>query len=416
LIWLVPLLAAGGYWYARNLFAIGNPLPQVSSLGPIHLPSPARTFELRPEFAVIHYWNDWGVWKDWFIPGLDESFGLLWPATLLGMLGGGVLAIVRGREPVLRALGAMVLVTAVAYVFTPLSAGGEEGAPIAFVWNVRYMAPAAAVGLAILPCLPPLRATPRRRLWVTAGLATLLVATIASLVQWHQGHVKGAIATGVAVLALAGVVAWLRSRAIVGPAGRRGAKLALAAVAGVLVVAAGYGEERHYLEHRYENTSPTLKLADALRWSRDLQDSRVAISGIRGVFNQYPFAGTDLSNYVQWLGIKGDDDAWLRIPTCRQWRSAINEGDYDYVVTTYDPFNPGRLSDTKEAVWTRRDPGTTQILRDGPVAIFRVDQPLDPSGCRGLPSLSPAELNGESVNARPLANQPRGVEQRSEKG
>ena len=51
-------------------------------------------------------------------------------------------------------LGAFVLVTAVAYVFTPLTAAGEQGQPIAFTWNVRYLAPAVAVGLAILPCLP----------------------------------------------------------------------------------------------------------------------------------------------------------------------------------------------------------------------------------------------------------------------
>ena len=56
-----------------------------------------------------------------------------------------------------------MIVTAIAYVFTPLTAAGEEGQPISFVWNVRYLAPAVAVGLAILPCLPALRATPRRR-------------------------------------------------------------------------------------------------------------------------------------------------------------------------------------------------------------------------------------------------------------
>ena len=79
------------------------------------------------------------------------------------MLVVGVLALWRGREPVLRVLGAFVLVTAAAYVFTPLTAAGEPGQPVAFTWNLRYLAPAVAVGLAILPCLPALRATPARR-------------------------------------------------------------------------------------------------------------------------------------------------------------------------------------------------------------------------------------------------------------
>jgi hypothetical protein len=409
LIWTLPLVAAGAYWYLRNLAAVGNPIPFISSVGPLDLPAPDRDFELRPDFAVIHYWNDFGVWKDWFIPGLDESFGLLWPVTIVGMIGGAAVAVWRGREPVLRMLGAVVLFTTLAYVFTPLTAAGEEGEPIAFVWNVRYIAPAAAVGLAILPCLPLFRATARRRLLVTASLIVLLAATVGSLVQWKQGHAKGALATGVVVFAGFALIGWLRSRGIVGPGGRRRWALGLAACALALGLLAGYGEQRHYLEHRYENTSPTLKLAAALRWPRDLRDQRIAVGGIRGVFNQLPFYGTDLSNHVQWLGLKGADDAWLRIPTCWQWRTQINEGDYDYVVTTYDPFNPGRLTNTKEAVWTRRDPAVTQVLRDGPVAIFKVNGPLDPAGCAGLPRLSAAELNGESVNARPLANQPPGT-------
>ena len=68
-------------------------------------------------------------------------------------------AVWRGSEPLVRMLGAVVLFTAVAYVFTPLTAAGEEGMPIAFEWNVRYIAPAAAVGLALLPCLPIARAS-----------------------------------------------------------------------------------------------------------------------------------------------------------------------------------------------------------------------------------------------------------------
>jgi hypothetical protein len=401
----VPLLLAGGYWYVRNLVTVGNPIP-FTSWGPLDLPMPERDFELRPGFSVFHYLNDTDVWSDWFGPGLDESFGLLWPATLLAMLGGAGYAVLRAREPILRALGAMVLVTAVAYVFTPLTAGGEEGMPIAFEWNVRYLAPAAAVGLAILPCLPLLRESPGRRAATLAGLSVLLAVTIASLVQWDQGHTKGAIAAGVATLAVLGGAAWLRQRGWLGPRATTARLAAIGAVALAGAVAAGWAHQDHYLTHRYENTSPHLKLAEAIRWGRDLRDARVAVSGIRGVFNQYAFYGTDLSNHVQWLGKEGDDGAYLRIPTCSEWRQALSEGEFTHVVTTYDPFAPGRLADTKEGLWTREDPASKEILRDGPVSIFEIEGELAPAACDDLPALVPAELDGDSVNEEPLANQP----------
>jgi hypothetical protein len=409
LAWTLPVVAGGIYWYARNAIATGNPIPFVRSVGPLELPAPERALELRPGFAVAHYWNDTEVWWDWFIPGLEESFGALWPVTLLAMTAGAAFAVWRGREPVLRLLGAMALFTAIAYVFTPLTAAGEEGQPIAFVWNVRYIAPAAAVALALIPCIPAARASAARRLAVTAALSVLLAVTVGSLVQWQQGHVKGALAAAAGVIVGAGIIALLRSRNLLGPAAPRRWVVAVGVAAVVAAGIIGWFEQRHYLERRYENTSPRLELDSTLRWARDIRDARIAVSGIRGVFNQYPLYGTDLSNTVQWLGVRGDHDAWLRIRTCERWRRELNSGGYTHVVTTYDPFHPGRLGDTKEALWTRRDPAAETVLRDGPVAVFRIDGEMDPAGCIGLPQLGGSELNGDSVNAKPLANQPPGT-------
>jgi hypothetical protein len=228
------------------------------------------------------------------------------------MLVVGVFAIWRGREPVLRLLGAFVLVTAVAYVFTPLTAAGEPGQPIAFTWNVRYLAPAVAVGLAILPCLPVLRATPVRRAIVLGALAVVLAFTVGSLVQWHQGHVKGAIAAGLAVLALAAALWLLHWRGFLAPASA-GLLAALAVAGAAVALIGGYAEQRHYLARAYQDTGAGQDLAGAIRWARDLRDARIAVAGIRGVFTQYPFYGVDLSNHVQWLGIRGAHDSYSRI-------------------------------------------------------------------------------------------------------
>src|SRR5262249_53534002 len=159
------------------------------------------------------------------------SFGLLWPLVLAAFIGGGIYAVWRG-DPLTRVLGAVVVVTAVAYVFTPLTAAGEEGHPIAFEWNVRYLAPPAPLRLALLPTLPRLRDTETGRDVTLGALAILFAATTVDLVQWQQGHVKGAVAAGVGVLVGFALIQWLRSN------GRWGPAASLAWVAGLATVIA----------------------------------------------------------------------------------------------------------------------------------------------------------------------------------
>ena len=409
--WSLPMVLAGGYWYLRNLVHVGNPIP-FTEWGPLGLAAPERAFELRPGFSIAHYWNDPDVWfGDGGYAGFDhylaEELGPLWPVVVIGTVAGAVYAIWKGRDPILRVLGGVALLTAVAYVFTPLTAGGEEGDPISFEWNIRYLAPAVAIGLAALPCLPALRATERRRTITLAALGGLALLTTLTIVQWPEGgHTKGGIATGAAVLALFAAAAILVSRGRLGPAATRRSVLVVGAVVALGALGAGFVVQRHYLERRYTHLSADLNIAEVVEKAQDLRDARIAISGVRGVFNQYAFSGTDLSNHVQWLGIRGEDEAFLRIGDCRTWRTEVNEGDYDYVVTMYDPFLPGALTDTKEGLWTREDPGAEEVLRDGPVSFFRINEPLDPAACGDLPDLDPAELNGDSVNLEPLANQP----------
>ena len=147
LAFIAPMLLAGGYWYLRNLFAIGNPIPYIHHLGPISLPAPDRDFSLRPGFSVFHYWSDTGVWQNWFIPGLHESLGLFWPVTILGVIAITAAALLDGGERIVRLLGVVAGFAALAYVFTPLTASGVQGEPIGFVWNLRYLAPSVALGL-----------------------------------------------------------------------------------------------------------------------------------------------------------------------------------------------------------------------------------------------------------------------------
>ncbi len=176
--------------------------------------------------------------------------------------------------------------------------------------------------------------------------------------------------------------------------------MALAGVALAAGVAAGYGEQDHYLTHRYEDTGQAQDLANALRWSRDVRDARIAVAGIRAVFTQYPFYGTDLSNRVQWLGVRGPHDSYQRIPNCPQWRRAINAGGFTHVVTTFDPYLPDDLHNSPEGRWTQSDPNAHVVLRDGPVRVFELRGPLDPAGCRGPKTAHPGPASQRSQPQR----------------
>jgi hypothetical protein len=383
-IFLTGIAAGGGFWYARNLFHSGNPLPWIDELGPISLPAPDVALELRPPFSVAHYATDFDVWREWFGPGLADSIGPLWPAVLVLVVAAAAVAVGTGLrrgdgDRLLPVLGGVVLVTLIAYLFTPLTASGPEGTPEGFVWNLRYIAPALALGLILLPLLPPLRGA-RTRLAVTAGLFVLLAIQIARLEVWDFGHEAWAIGSALLVLAVLAGGWWLVTR----PVERRPSRLALAAgAAGLAAVAivVGYLEQDRHAEKRYASVLEGLHLDEAIEWAKPLRDARIATAGRGGVFFQYGFYGDELANEVQWLGVPGPRGAWLPIESCEGFREALNDGDYEYVVTTYDRRFPGADQTSREREWIVRDPAAEALQSDGPVTVYELTGELDPAGC-----------------------------------
>lgn len=373
-IWVAGLLAGGGFWFVRNLIAVGNPLPWLSALGPVPLPGPEEVLpNEREPFAVVHYATDTGVWSEWFFPGLADRLGELWPLVLvLGVLS-AVLLLFRERAPVFRVLGFAVLLAAVAYPFTPLTASGFEDEPIGFESNLRYLGPVLALALALLPVAA--RGWVRR--WRVVAFALLVAAFLAAFLgdALRSGFALGLAAVGAAVVLSALAVRVSRRRSL--PART---SIGVALLVAVLAVGAGYRVQRNYLEDRYASEygigEPGLEAA--FIWARDVSDSRIATITIR----QYPFYGNDLSNFVQYVGRRGDDDSFVPITGCAAWRRALNEGDYDYVVTGSNFPGPG-ADRPPEADWTRDDPAARQILSDGPVAVFELDGELEPEGCSG---------------------------------
>jgi hypothetical protein len=380
--WFVPALLGGGFWYLRNLVVAGNPVPAVESLGPVSLPHPERLQVGRPDFSIAHYATDTGVWREYFAPGLHDGFGALWPIFLGAAIVAALLALLWGRDRVVRAIGAVTLFGFIAYLFTPLSAAGAEGAPEAFGINIRYLYGALLAGLVLVP-LPRFFDRGRRQWWLLGALLVILL-----LSDRGDGVLRDpdrAFALLVAVVAVLIPAALLLAR---GRGASRGIVAGGFAALVLAVVAIGYPVQRHYLDDRFRNevaaeAIPGMSLDSAYRWARGVKDARIGLVGTTAGFAGYGFYGPDLSNRVIYLGAKGPHGAFNAIPTCSAFRAAVNTADLDYLITA--PFlnflAPSDPIPSPEARWLRGEDAVTRLLRSGPVTVWKVRGNLDPTAC-----------------------------------
>jgi hypothetical protein len=378
--WFISGLVGGGYWYLRNLIVAGSPIPEVTKLGPVSVPHPDRLQEGRPGYSISHYLTDTGVWRHYFVPGVHEAFGALWPLVLAGAVAACLLAIFAGRDKLVRWLGGCALFALVAYLFTPLGAAGAEGAPVGFAINIRYVIPALLAALVLVPL--PRFLDPLKRQWGLIGL--LAVAYLITDRPDHALHDKARL------FAFAFVVVFVAVPALIWLARRDGLPVRLVAAGlaalAVATVALGFPVERHYLNHRFANLSaetsiPGMSLDSAYRWARGIRDSRIGLAGSTAGFAGYGFYGPDLSNRVVYLGEPGPHGAFNAIPTCGGFRAAVNAAELDYLVTS--PFlnfiHPGQPIPSPESRWLRGAAGAKPLFREGPVTVWRVTGPLKPT-------------------------------------
>ena len=391
-VWIGPLVLAGGFWYARNLIAVGNPLPWTSAGG--ILPTPAQPLQQHTGYSVAHYLTTAHFWSRFAQPALAAGLGRWWWAVLAVAILGPTLCLLPERlgrnadyfnvssQAMVRMLGFAALFSLAAYLITPETAAGPNGDPLGFAFNLRYLAPALALALAVAPLAPALSSAPATGPGWWSRWRCSSPGTVAQPALWPNSHAAGAVAIGVAALVALGL-ATLARRTSLRPA-LAGAAIALVLLAGV---AAGYPLQRHYLRGRYAYQPNVSYLAKVWALFRTVHDARVGVVGTFGGFFSYPFYGLDLSNQVTYVAQRGRNGSFTPISTCARWRSQVNADHLKYLITTpaRDPWKPSVLSPSPETGWTATDPAATAVFTERalgqPIVVFRLSGPLDVARC-----------------------------------
>jgi hypothetical protein len=351
-IWALALLAAGSFWYLRNLGRVGNPFPWVGfSVGDaISLPSTTATIDCGAT-TLAGYAADGRAFRDDILPFLPVALGGAWLAALgLAALGIGA-GLASGRSRAVAVAG-IALVSAFAYALTPATAGGE--AARCFYYNTRFATPALALAIICVPLALVGRRVMRnwiRERWVAGGITAVLI--------FVAPFSPEARATAIALVLVVLVLSASTIRARVPAPFLVGA----VAVAAAIALALGWAEQREYLDQRYTRGGLPEGIEPSYALLRETTAARVAVAGF---FAHYPLYGRELSNRVD-FPVRGPSRARFTPLDCRSWQRALKEAGYDYVVTL-------RSGDQQplERQWTRRYMRAREVFATRGNTVFRL--------------------------------------------
>ena len=325
-------------------------------------------------------------------------------------------------------LAAVAALAAIAYLLTPLGASGEEGAPVGFRLNIRYLAPGLALALLLIPIaatrLPAAR--PSGAGSTLALFVALTVVSVGAVEEIDTDRIPGTALLALAVIGLPLALCLLFRRGV-----PRGALLAAGAVAFVGLAVAGRFAQEDYLELRYSSAAPDYPrseqpaielgqgLGAAYDWARESATRSIALSGTTGALFGYGLWGEDASNAVRYIGERGDRGSFREITECPEWVAAINQGDFDFVVTTpeYHQDDPEAATVPRERAWIDGRAATAQrVAGAGLVDVWQLAGPLDPAACaavarpvRSPPSRPSCPAAGRGADRSATCYQPGGA-------
>jgi hypothetical protein len=280
--------------------------------------------------------------------------------------------------------------------------------PVGFRLNIRYLAPALVLALTLLSIPPPFagrqrvwRLGSRERIWRLLTLsifAVLVVVSAGAIGAIDTDRIPGTAALALTVVALPVLLVFLARRGLP-PVPLAGIGLAALIALGIF----GRFAQDHYLDERYSSTAPDYPkteqpavelgqgLGAAYDWARGTRDLRIGLSGTMGALFQYGLWGEDSSNDVRYVGERGPRGSFDEIPECPEWIAALNDGGYDYVITTptYHQDDPAADTAPVQREWISHAVNVQRVAGAGLVDIWRVTGPLNPTTCAATATAAP---------------------------
>lgn len=387
----VSMFVVGGYWYVRAMiYTGGNPVPAIG-WGPLKLPQPDQMpLDPRPRFSVAHYAGDIGIYRWWFFPRLDDAFGILFPLILIMLAAASIWLVFKSRNKIVRVIAASALITAVVYLFTPLTAAGQEFQPRGFFTNTRYLLPGLLLAAVTLPLIRQLREPEDRAKKVLIFLTGVFAITVLTSPKWYPSFFFGAVFACLVIVWAPVGLSWLKDNTKVP------LSVIVGCVAAIVLVAAvwGRGEEVGYANKHYTRSTLFLQEGgpqEAFDFTRDKKNKRIAIAGSGEIFfGQYGFYGVDRSNYVQYIGQEGDNGTYRLIDDCAEFINKVNEGNYDYIILSeYTQDAPEADYRYPVRNWILDDPAVKEVVAEPDISpqadyVYEINGKLDPGRCVAL--------------------------------
>ena len=387
----ISMFLVGGYWYVRAMiYTGGNPVPAIG-WGPLKLPQPDQMpLDPRPRFSVAHYFDEPSIFRWWFFPRLDDAFGVLFPLILIMLAAAALWLVFKSRNKIVRVIAASALITAVVYLFTPLTAAGQEFQPRGFFTNTRYLLPGLLLAMVLLPLIRQLREPEERAKKVLIFLTAIFAVTVLTSPKWYPSFLPGAIFLTLAIVWAPVGLSWLKDNTKVPRSVIVGCVAAIALVAAIW----GRAEEVGYAEKHYTRSTLFLQEGgpqEAFDFLRDKKDKRIALAGSGEIFfGQYGFYGVDRSNFVQYIGEESDNGTYRLITTCEAFVNKVNEGNYDYIVLSeYTQDAPEADYRYPVRAWVDDDPAVELVVAEEDITpqpdfVYEINGKLDPARCETL--------------------------------